>query len=225
MKLLFMRHGDPDYANDSLTPRGHVQAALLAEALASRPIDEIYVSPRGRAQMTARYTLDRRGETAITLDWLAELRGGYGEGRVAWDLHPVDLLREFGMPERLAWPGQVPYGQLWDQVLSPFYDAWDGFLAQRGYTREGPLYRVQTPCEATLAFFCHAGVTLSLLAPLLHLAPPLVYSHFGCDPSSVTVLESEEKGGYGTFRLVVLNDMSHAEHLRKSPREHDPYGF
>jgi broad specificity phosphatase PhoE len=41
MKLVFIRHADPDYVTDSLTLRGHVQARLLAEALLTMPIDAI----------------------------------------------------------------------------------------------------------------------------------------------------------------------------------------
>lgn len=31
MRLLFIRHGDPDYVHDTLTEKGHREAALLAE--------------------------------------------------------------------------------------------------------------------------------------------------------------------------------------------------
>ena len=34
MRLLFIRHGDPDYVNDTLTAKGHREAALLAERAA-----------------------------------------------------------------------------------------------------------------------------------------------------------------------------------------------
>ena len=33
MKLLFIRHGDPDYANDTITDKGKVEAKLLAKYL------------------------------------------------------------------------------------------------------------------------------------------------------------------------------------------------
>ena len=40
MEILLIRHGDPDYANDSLTPRGVVEAQRLAEALTDVDIDD-----------------------------------------------------------------------------------------------------------------------------------------------------------------------------------------
>ena len=56
MKILIIRHGDPDYAHDSLTERGRMEAACLAERLAKMDIKEFYVSPLGRARETASYT-------------------------------------------------------------------------------------------------------------------------------------------------------------------------
>ena len=31
MRVLFIRHGDPDYANDTLTDRGRIEAKLLSD--------------------------------------------------------------------------------------------------------------------------------------------------------------------------------------------------
>ena len=44
MKLLLIRHGDPDYAIDGLTETGRREAALLAERIAPMEISEYYVS-------------------------------------------------------------------------------------------------------------------------------------------------------------------------------------
>ena len=33
MRLLFIRHGDPDYEHDSLTPKGEREAELLADKM------------------------------------------------------------------------------------------------------------------------------------------------------------------------------------------------
>ena len=33
MKIIIIRHGDPDYVHDSLTPRGDKEARLLAEII------------------------------------------------------------------------------------------------------------------------------------------------------------------------------------------------
>ena len=50
MRLLFIRHGDPDYANDTLTEQGKIEAKLLSDVIGDFEIDDIYVSPLGRAR-------------------------------------------------------------------------------------------------------------------------------------------------------------------------------
>ena len=48
MKILLIRHGDPDYEHDTLTEQGWVEAELLARRLQSAAIDDFYLSPLGR---------------------------------------------------------------------------------------------------------------------------------------------------------------------------------
>ena len=72
MRLLFIRHGDPDYVHDTLTEKGHKEAALLAERAEDLHLGECYVSPLGRAQATAGYSMKKLGRTAKTLGWLQE---------------------------------------------------------------------------------------------------------------------------------------------------------
>ena len=61
MRILFIRHGDPDYINDTLTKKGHREAKLLAERAADLNLGSCYVSPLGRAKDTAQYCLDKVG--------------------------------------------------------------------------------------------------------------------------------------------------------------------
>ena len=53
MKILLIRHGDPDYEKDSLTEKGWHEAELLAQRMAELEIQSFYVSPLGRAKDTA----------------------------------------------------------------------------------------------------------------------------------------------------------------------------
>ncbi len=57
MRLMIVRHGDPDYERDSLTEKGWREAELLAERMAKLEVKEFYVSPLGRAKDTASLTL------------------------------------------------------------------------------------------------------------------------------------------------------------------------
>ena len=40
MKILIIRHGDPDYAIDGLTDKGKIEAELLANHLQNEKIDK-----------------------------------------------------------------------------------------------------------------------------------------------------------------------------------------
>ena len=110
MRILFIRHGDPDYENDTLTEKGRREAAHLAQMAPSMKIDDCYMSPLGRAQATASCSLKAMGKTAAVLDWLKEfpakadlslfeeLADAYGHGpeenslygirNVVWDMLP-----------------------------------------------------------------------------------------------------------------------------------------
>ena len=72
MRILLIRHGDPDYVNDTLTEKGRHEAALLAKRAVSMNMGECYKSPLGRAQDTAAPCLEATGKTAEILDWLQE---------------------------------------------------------------------------------------------------------------------------------------------------------
>ena len=45
MRLLFIRHGDPDYEHDCLTDKGIREAQLLAQRMKKETMDHIYVYP------------------------------------------------------------------------------------------------------------------------------------------------------------------------------------
>lgn len=47
MRIIFIRHGEPDYKNDCLTEIGREQALLVAERLQVEGIEEIWSSPLG----------------------------------------------------------------------------------------------------------------------------------------------------------------------------------
>ena len=46
MRIILIRHGDPNYEKDCLTELGHKQASAAAQRLLSEGIDEIYSSPQ-----------------------------------------------------------------------------------------------------------------------------------------------------------------------------------
>ena len=96
MKILLVRHAEPDYTIDSLTPKGRREAELRSRRLCKLDVKTFYVSPQGRARDTASYTLSKLNHTAQVLPWLAEFRGrcfNPAEGRqdIPWGLSSAGM--------------------------------------------------------------------------------------------------------------------------------------
>jgi broad specificity phosphatase PhoE len=93
MKLLFIRHADPDYEKDSLTEKGWREAELLADRISALDVKNFYVSTLGRARDTADVLLKRINRSAQILPWLREFEvydEELGEERICWDMLPQD---------------------------------------------------------------------------------------------------------------------------------------
>ncbi|NOY82066.1 MAG: histidine phosphatase family protein [Kiritimatiellaeota bacterium] len=205
MRLLLIRHGDPDYPNDSLTEKGRAQARRLGEILRPRTLDHILVSPLGRARLTAEYIAGPKKMTPTVLPWLSELDGNYHGRAWAWNYPGSDTFEHRDNFTMEDWHRHVPYGAHMVGLAATFWEQFDAFLAERGYAREGGRYRVVRPGGQTLAFVCHAGIIQTLLSHLLHIPLPITYAQFAVGPGSCTTLDFEEKNGFGVFRLTGLN--------------------
>lgn len=216
MKLLIIRHGDPDYTIDSLTEKGRREAEMLSERIAPMNIAAYYVSPLGRAQATAGYTLRKCGRTAKTLDWLREfdknlIIGPDGQRRIAWDMLPQDWTAVTEYYDRDKWY-EVPVMEEADMRNGIAYvqNGLDSLLAEHGYRRNGNFYSVIRPNEDTIALFCHFGVEGVMLGHLLGISPMLLWHGFMAAPTSVTTVCTEERReGTAYFRVTAFGDISH----------------
>ena len=230
MKLMIIRHGDPDYEHDTLTERGKVEAAALAEYLAGQELTHIYQSPLGRARATADYTLEKLGRTAETLDWLREfpakvrawedpvMEAGMPyeyesekKGRLAWDILPSYWTARPDYYDKENWR-RTEVGQHSD--MEAVYDrvatGLDALLKKHGYVREGNCYRVEKPNHDTIVLFCHFGLECVLMSHLLGISPFALWHGFCALPSSVTVINTEERvKGIAYFRTAYFGDLSH----------------
>ena len=77
MRLLFIRHGDPDYVHDSLTEKGVREAKALSCLIPQLNVGDCFVSPLGRAKMTAQLALSGTGIKPAELDWIQEFMTDY----------------------------------------------------------------------------------------------------------------------------------------------------
>lgn len=223
MRLIFIRHGDPDYARDSVTEKGEREIALLAEKLAEEQITDIYISPLGRAQKTAQATLSRIGRTGETCAWLKEftvpvLMPDTGKEHLVWDFPPRFIEKYPALYSANDWlnlpfirASRVP------EAYAAAAQGLDRVLEAHGYRRKGMVYEVTGSNRDTLVFFCHLGITGILLSHLFNMSPVPLLQHFFAAPSSVTVLFSEEREkGIAQFRCSVFGDTTHL-YLGKEP--------
>lgn len=225
MKLLFLRHGDPDYSLDSLTLTGQIEAELLAKRIAPMDIAAYYVSPLGRAQETAAPTLALANRSSETCEWLREFEPHIirpdtdGVMKVCWDWLPQDWLQDERFLSEADWKQNELFtacgvGASYDHVIAAF----DALLASYGYVRDGRWYRAERPNTKTLAFFCHFGVTCVLLSHLLNVSPMVLWHGMAMAPASVTTVYTEERRkGIASFRAAAIGDVTHLLSVGREP--------
>lgn len=217
MKLLIVRHGDPDYSIDSLTPKGWKEAEYLSEKLTKLDIKAFYVSPLGRAKDTASLTLKKLGRTAEVCEWLREFNPEIhrpdqkGKLKNAWDWLPQDWTEDERFYRYDKWfenevmeEGKVKLEYEW--VIKNF----DELLAKHGYVREGHYYKVEESNHDTIVLFCHFGLECVLLSRLMNCSPMVLWHGMCAAPTSVTTLVTEERRkGIASFRMSAFGDISH----------------
>lgn len=217
MKLLIIRHGDPDYSIDSLTKKGFREAEFLSERLLKLDVKAFYVSPLGRAKDTAAPTLQKMNRTAIVCDWLQEFHAPIRrpdidyQCAVTWDWLPQDWTKDERFFQAEHWyenefmlEGRVK--EEYDRVTGEF----DKLLAHHGYVREGRLYRAEKTNNDTIVLFCHFGVECVLLSHLMNVSPMVLWHTTCAAPTSVTTVVTEERRrGTAIFRITAFGDISH----------------
>lgn len=217
MRLYIVRHADPDYENNTITPEGHMEAKALAKRFQREGLDYIYSSPKGRAIHTMQYTAQALGVEAEILEWTREYEDWFIElerhGRmVAWQIPGEHIRSELPLVMSGSWHNLTDI-KGHTQILHRYNEtvtASDLFLKKHGYERFGGKYRCIKPNRSKIAVFCHKGFGLTWLAHLLEIPPPLVWSGFWLPPSSVTtVLFDERSEEWAVPRCLGLGDVSH----------------
>lgn len=166
MRLIFIRHGDPDYTIDSLTPKGEREAVALqrrvkkwmtfasyasGKAGGGAPISpdtyDFFVSPLGRAIRTAEIALLGTGREAEVLPWLQEFFYRVkdpvtGQDRIAWDWLPAWFAQKEQLP--LKDPDEwTNTAVMQSGDIAKYYkmvcDGLDAVLARYGYTPDSTL--------------------------------------------------------------------------------------
>ena len=219
MRIIIVRHGEPNYERDCLTELGKIQAQACAQRLLGEGIETIYSSSMGRAKATAEAFSEVSGIDGIhLLDFMREIRFGYGEA-----------LYESGNPwdeaDKMATEGRDINDPAWHDL--PFFkenaatadvdkiaEGTDEWLRELGYEREGLYYRCvrNDDQEHTVALFCHGGSGTAMLSRILNLPFPYLCGIIRMQHTSITILRLEKTPG--SRIMPVLELTGDARHIR-----------
>jgi len=218
MRIIFVRHGEPDYEHDCLTERGRIQARAAAERLREEGIEEIFSSPLGRAAETAEAAADVLKLTVTTLDYMRELHWGSMDGSpLPADGHPWDLA------DRMAGEGWDLTNPAWrshpyfrnNQVTAEadyVAEKTDEWLCSLGYERRGAYYCCVRPDDRqkTVALFSHGGSSAAAMGHILNLTFPYACGLFHLEFTGITVIRLDRNPGLQRLPCLELaNDGRH----------------
>ncbi len=214
MKLIIIRHGDPDYENDTLTVKGVREAKLLSERISKLDVKAFYCSPLGRAQDTASYTLAKMNSMAETLPWLCEFEGKILDGDKlvqCWDRLPSSWTKYPEHYDYNAWyNSEIMKNSNVEEKYKEVCNGIDKLLKKHGYEHNGNIYNVNNSNHDTVVLFCHFGVESVILSHIMSCSPMIFWHNFVALPTSVTTLITEEREqGIATFRAQQFGDISH----------------
>lgn len=217
MRILLIRHGEPNYAIDGLTEKGKREVLLLAKKLSKEKINKIYSSPRGRAQLTAAPTAEALGMEVEILPFMREFNVKkvnlpyHDEPHIPWDIMPAFMNEQPDAYTPAEWQ-KTPH-IMDSEVYAEYKEVcreFDALLARHGYVRDGYNYKAVAPNHDTIAIFCHFGVTAVILSHLMNCSPYSFWQHLCTAPTSVTTIYTEEREeGAVLMRAGGIGDVSH----------------
>lgn len=221
MRLIYVRHGHPNYEKDCLTELGHKHAAAAAQRLKNEGIQKIFSSSCGRAYETAGYTARELGLNVQAYDYMREIGWGTLEGEVLYhDGHPWDNADKMVLEniplcdDRLFEKEPFCRNDVKNYVALMARES-DQWLESLGYRREGNYYRCIGQPYDTVAAFGHGGASAALFSRLFNLPFLFLCHSMGLDYTGIVVIDFPHKPGeLVSPRFEVFNDARHIQHLK-----------
>lgn len=222
MRIVFVRHGHPNYIDDCLTELGHKHAAAAAERLKDEGISEVYSSTCGRAYETAEYVAKQYKLPIVKCEFMREISWGSVDNQPLFmDGHPWStadaMVARGGSLVNSNWAKEEPFirnkivGYVENIAVS--MDAW---LKTLGYSREGLYYRViGSNTNKTIAAFGHGGAGSAIFSHLFNLPYPFVCTTLNQDYTGITIVEFPDTvGALVKPRFEIMNDARHIRNLK-----------
>ena len=222
MLLYYVRHGDPVYVPDSLTPLGKRQAEAISKRFAVYGLDEIYSSPLIRALETARPTCEVLKKEAVILDWCnEEVAYGYmsvptenGKGDWCYQDHPTKELFMNADVRALGrkWYTHPAFAETrFGEGIERMERETDKFLLSLGYRhdRERGGYIAENPNEKRIGLFAHEGIGKLFLSAVLDIPYNEICTKFGMEHTGMTVIKFADVNGFCIPEVLQLSNDSH----------------
>ncbi len=217
MRIIFVRHGEPNYEQDCLTETGRKQAELVAERLRNENISEIWASPQGRARETAEYTSKMLGLPIKELDFMREIYWQLGDSPLYGEGHPwtsADEVAKQGLNLNTPDWRELPLfkdNRVQECVdrIEPGIDKW---LEGLGYVRNGLYYEhmIEEKEHKTIALFSHGGSSSVAMGHIMNLPFPYMCALLHIGFTGITVLRfARNKGPIPLPCLELANDVRH----------------
>lgn len=221
MLLFYIRHGDPIYSPDSLTPLGHEQAKAVAKRLMLSDIDRVYSSPSNRARQTAQPFCDLEKKDMTICDWADEGLAGrdfflHTEEGHGWCFQIPAMVKRFNSPA-VRDLGEKWYehpdlaGYNFAEGTRRVNAAVDEFFLSLGlrHDRENARFEAVGDTPDRVALFAHQGFGMLFFSSLLDIPYPFFCTHFDFGHSSMTVVDFQEFDGYVYPKVLQLSNDSH----------------
>lgn len=233
MILFFVRHGDPCYNPDSLTPLGLRQAEAVGRRLAGHGLDRIFASPMKRARQTAEPTAEMLGKDIEILDFASESHAWdeltlvHEDGRRVWACADKETQRLFASGEvrdlGMKWYTHPAFrNTTYQKGMERIARAGDEWLLSLGYRRterEG-IYTEERKNTERVALFAHAGFGSAFLSHILGVPYPQYSQMFDLSHSCMTVIEFKDNEGKVIPSVLTMSNDAHLyeERLRLNGR-------
>ncbi len=223
MLLFYIRHGDPTYDPDALTPLGRRQAEAMGKRLALFGVDRIFASTSTRAIQTAQPTAELTKKEIQLLDFCNEMHAWRDfaipgeDGSYTWAFAQDAMTQRFVSREIVSlgdrWYEHPDFaGYRFKEGVERVDRETDAFLQSLGYAhdRARRLYRAESPTEERVALFAHQGFGMSFLSSVLDIPYPQFCTHFDMTHSGMTVIEFRTAAnGWVLPKVLMLSGDGH----------------
>ena len=221
MLFFYVRHGDPIYNPDMLTPLGHEQAKAVAKRLCLFGIDRVFASSSNRARQTAEPTCALLKKEMTVCDWAneglvwQEFTVVKENGNRTWGFQDKETIELFNSKEMRKlgeeWYTHPKLHEGYKNGMERVNREVDEFFLSLGYRhdRENGRFEVVEPNNERIAFFAHQGFGLSFLSSLLEVPYPIFSTHFDMGHTGMSVIDFTERDGFVYPKLLQLSNDSH----------------